>query len=575
TQTYRRAPRGDVRLVGEVDLTTADGEFTLALGFVVTPHEAGLRVRRALLADPDALEEQFTRPWLDWQAGLQQYGSSTGSAGDLYRTSAMVLRAHEDKAVPGAFVASLTIPWGEARKTNDHFGPVGYHVVWPRDLYMIAGGLLAAGEGEAARRALEYCQATQQADGGWPQNQAVNGEARWTGNQLGETSMPVLLFNLVNRAGLLTAADRKRFWPMACQAAAHIIRNGPSAEQDRWENAHGFTPFTLSNMIAALLVAAELADEVGDAETATFFRETADAWHGDIDHWTYVCDTPLARKVGVAGYYLRVAPPNREGEPVKYHGRSELWYRPSRDQDRPPWEIVSVDALAYVRFGLRAPDDPRILDTIKVIDALLKTETRFGPCWHRYNRDGYGEKEDGSAFDGECGIGRLWPFLTGERAHYELLAGRQDEARRLLAAFERFANEGKMLPEQVWDTEDIPELELFFGRPSGSAMPLAWAHAEYIKLLRSLAEGRVFDLPPQTWQRYVVEQVESKHVIWRPNHRRGALPAGKILRILLDEPATITFQCGEGPRQRIETQETGLGINYADLPTADLQSDQT
>ena len=123
-------------------------------------------------------------------------------------------------------------------------------------------------------------------------------------------------------------------------------------------------------------------------------------------------------------------------------------------------------------------------------------------------------------------------------------------------------------------TEDIPELELYFGRPSGSAMPLAWAHAEYIKLRRSLAEGRVFDLPLQTWQRYVVEQVESKHVIWRPNHRRGALPAGKVLRILLDEPAAITFQCGEGPRRRIENHETGLGIFYADLPTADLPADE-
>lgn len=570
-QTYRRAPHGDVSLAAEVELL-ADADFTLAIGFGTDPYEAGLRVRRSLMADQDRLEEEFVQPWLQWQARLDTFPTAANSSRDLYRTSAMVLRTHEDKAVPGAFVASLTIPWGAARKTNDHFGPVGYHVVWPRDLYMIAGGLLAAGDGEAARRALLYCQATQQADGGWPQNQTVNGKARWTGKQLGETSMPVLLFDLVNRADLLTPSDRRRLWPMVRQAAAHIIQNGPSAEQDRWENAHGFTPFTLSNMIAALLIAAELADEVGETQQATFFRETADAWHGDIDHWTYVYDTPLARKVGVPGYYLRVAPPNREGEPVKYHGRSELWYRPSRDQDRPPCEIVSVDALAYVRFGLRAPDDPRILNTVKVIDALLKTETPFGPCWHRYNRDGYGEKEDGSAFDGESGIGRLWPFLTGERAHYELLAGRPDEARRLLAAFERFANEGKMLPEQVWDTQDIPEFELYFGRASGSAMPLAWAHAEYVKLRRSLAEGRVFDLPPQTRQRYLEEQVESKHVIWRPDHRRGTLPPGKVLRIMLQRPATISFQCGAGPRREIETEETGLGIYYADLPTAKLEA---
>ena len=63
---------------------------------------------------------------------------------------------------------------------------------------------------------------------------------------------------------------------------------------------------------------------------------------------------------------------------------------------------------------------------------------------------------------------------------------------------ETFANGGGLLPEQVWDCDDIPERELFRGRPAGSAMPLVWAHAEHIKLLRSLREGRVFDMPPQT-----------------------------------------------------------------------------
>jgi glucoamylase len=570
-QTYLSAPRGDVSLAGEIDLIASGGDFTLALGFGPAPEEAALQVRRVLLSDLTALEEQYVKQWVEWQAGLDRQATMPSPARDLYQTSAMVLAAHEDKRVPGAFVASLSIPWGEARGTSDFFGPVGYHVVWPRDLYMTAGGLLAAGDGPAARRALEYCQATQQVNGGWPQNQSVNGHAMWTGKQLGETSMPVLLFDLVNRAGLLEPDDRRRLWPMVRDAATHIVRDGPSAQQDRWENACGFTPFTLSNMIAALLVAAELADEQGERRAATFLRETADAWHDDIDHWTYVVDTPLARKVGVSGYYLRVAPPDRDGEPIKYLGRSELWYRPSRDQDRPPSEIVSVDALAYVRFGLRAPDDPRILDTIKVIDALLKTETPYGPCWHRYNRDGYGEQEDGTPFDDRRGVGRLWPLLTGERAHYELLAGRPDEARTLLAAMERFANDGQMLPEQIWDTDDIPERGLYFGRPSGSAMPLAWAHAEYIKLRRSLAEGRVFDLPPQTWQRYVIEGVESPYVIWRVNHRRQCMPPGKILRILVNRPAVVGFALPAGSMlTRLETRDSGLGVHYVDLPTADL-----
>ena len=155
-----------------------------------------------------------------------------------------------------------------------------------------------------------------------------------------------------------------------------------------------------------------------------------------------------------------------------------------------------------VRFGLRPADDPRILDTVKVIDALLKIDTPKGPIWHRYNDDGYGEHEDGSPFDG-TGIGRAWPLLTGERAHYELAAGHTQAAMELLGTFNSFANEGGFLPEQVWDSPDIPEKELFFGKPSGSAMPLVWAHAEYVKLLRSLQEGHVFDMPPQTVRRYL------------------------------------------------------------------------
>ena len=152
---------------------------------------------------------------------------------------------------------------------------------------------------------------------------------------------------------------------------------------------------------------------------------------------------------------------------------------------------------------------------MKVIDEVLKVETPGGPVWRRYNGDGYGEKNDGSPFDGKLGIGRAWPLLTGERAHYELSAGRREEAVRLLLAVESFACDSGMIPEQVWDTADIPGRGLFLGRPAGSAMPLAWAHAEYIKLRRSLAEGRVFDTPPQTTQRYLVENVTSPFVIWR------------------------------------------------------------
>src|SRR3569623_1157297 len=163
-----------------------------------------------------------------------------------------------------------------------------------------------------------------------------------------------------------------------------------------------------------MTVAAELAAEQGDVELGRFLLEMADAWHSDIDYWTYVSDTALARRIGVPGYYLRIAPTDREGRPMKYGGGN------AKNGKHSPAEIVSGDALAYVRFGLMAPDDPRIVDTVRVLDAELKMETPFGPSWHRYSHDAYGEKEDGSPFDGRPGKGRQWPLITRERAHYEL-----------------------------------------------------------------------------------------------------------------------------------------------------------
>ena len=135
---------------------------------------------------------------------------------------------------------------------------------------------------------------------------------------------------------------------------------------------------------------------------------------------------------------------------------------------------------------------------------------------------------------------------------------------------EAFAGDGGMIPEQVWDTDDIPERGLYLGRPSGSAMPLAWAHAEYLKLRRSLSDGRVFDTPPQTTQRYLVEKVEVSLRDLAPDHRRRAIPAGKTLRIEVHEPAIVRWDTDGGAGGEVRTRDTGLGVHVADLFTADL-----
>ena len=228
----------------------------------------------------------------------------------------------------------------------------------------------------------------------------------------------------------------------------------------------------------------------------------------------------------------------------------------SGNSEFPAPEIVSVDALALVRFGLRAADDPRIVNTVKVIDAVLKTDTKTGPVWHRYTHDGYGETADGGPFK-SVGIGRGWPLLGGERAHYELAAGNDAEARRLLGVMGAQTSPGGMLPEQVWESDDIPEHELFNGHPAGSGMPLVWAHSEYLKLVRSLADGAVFDLPPQPVERYLKKKTGSPLIIWRFNHQVHHLPRGKTLRIETLAPGKVHWSSdGWQTTRRMQTART-------------------
>lgn len=106
-------------------------------------------------------------------------------------------------------------------------------------------------------------------------------------------------------------------------------------------------------------------------------------------------------------------------------------------------------------------------------------------------------------------------------------------------------------------------------------MPLVWAHAEYIKLLRSLREGRVFDLPPQTVQRYQRQRVTSGRSIWRFNHKSRSIPAGNLLRVETGTPCRIRWSAdGWRSAHEVEMEDTKLGMRFADLRT-DLLPSQT
>jgi glucoamylase len=560
---YERAENGNVALTGQIDLAASGGRFVLALGFGRTYQEAAHRAAASLWDGFDRAAATYVHQWESWQGTLRRLGRATPGARDLYPVSTAVLRTHESGRFPGGIIASLSIPWGFSKGDGD-LG--GYHLVWPRDLVESAGALLAAGARDDVNRVLRYLAVTQEADGHWPQNMWLDGTPYWNGIQMDETGFPILLVDLARREGAINRAELALLWPMVRRAAAYLAQNGPVTQQDRWEEDPGYSPFTLAVEVAALLCAADLADAEEPA-LAEYLRETADAWNSAIERWTYATDTELARRVGVDGYYVRIAPPEAADAVSPTQGFVPIKNRPPGTVGEPAVHIISPDALALVRFGLRAADDPRVVNTIQVIDALLKVDTPEGPLWHRYNGDGYGEHEDGEPFDG-TGIGRPWPLLTGERAHYELARGRPAEATALRDALSRFAGPGGLLPEQVWDAADLPEHELFFGKPSGSAMPLVWAHAEYVKLCRSLADGRVFDTPPQPAQRYQVEKRESPHGIWRFNHKCQGIAAGKRLRIEVLEPARVHWSA-DGWRTVADppTRDTGIGLHVADLPT--------
>jgi glucoamylase len=569
TWHYPEARNGNIALTAEVDLPAADGEAVLALGFGFSPAEAALRARAALQRNFDELVSAYTSGWQEMQARFVNLDAPVGSRPNLYRVSTAVLATHRSKLLSGAMIASLSIPWGFA-KGDDDLG--GYHLIWPRDLVESAGALLAAGDAEAARRSLTFLMATQEQDGHWPQNMWMDGSPYWSGVQMDETAFPILLADLLHRNQELNGLE---IWPMLRRAAGYIVANGPITQQDRWEEDGGYSPFTLAVEVAALLAAADFADEAVEPEAAAYLRSTADAWNSNIERWTYVSGTDLARQSGVDGYYVRIAPPAVPGAASPKDGFVPIKNRPPADSLEPSAKIVSPDALALVRFGLRSPTDPRIVNTVKVIDALLKTETATGPVWHRYDDDGYGEHEDGRPFDG-TGVGRGWPLLAGERAHYELAAGNSAEARRLLSVIEAQTSPGGMMPEQIWDAPDIAELELFNGHPAGSAMPLVWAHAEHVKLLRSLQDGRVFDTPPRTVRRYAVEGITSNVVPWRFNSRCRTIFQGSVLRVELSGAATVHWTSdGWGTESDSATVDSHLGVHYADLPTERLERGST
>ena len=567
---FKAAENGNIALTGEVELRD-DGEFTVAVALGRSYQSAATKLFQSLAEPFELKRESYIRQWQRAVIDPQfDFTSDTTDDGGMYRLSRCVLLAHEDKVFQGAIVASLSIPWGETKSDQD-LG--GYHLVWTRDLVHSATALLATGQIGTPLRALIWLAAIQRPDGSFPQNSWIDGTAYWSGLQLDQVAFPILLAWRLHKQDALDLFSPRA---MILRAAARLIAQGPVTAQDRWEENAGYSPSTLAVVIAALVCTAEWAKEFGKTEVADFILAYADWLAVHVEEWTVTTEGELVE--GLPRHYIRINPADPVAPDPHADPNKTIIQLANGGGIHPARNVVGGDFLHLVRFGIRKPDDAIVRDSIEVIDRVLKHELPQGPGWRRYNHDGYGQKDDGSAFDG-TGVGRCWPILTGERGHYELAAGR--DSKPFIRSMEDFANEGGMLTEQLWDGPDLSHkgrthsgesgTHMKPGCPTGAAMPLCWSHAEYVALVRSRHDGVCFDRVDPAFERYVLNPAQSRYEIWTVRHPLRLAPPGKILRIIVAAEATIVWSTDNWIR-RDESQtsyQPELNLWFADFPTAE------
>ncbi|MEI9964840.1 MAG: glycoside hydrolase family 15 protein [Caulobacteraceae bacterium] len=547
---------------GNVAMTAAlPRKCVLGLGFGSSIQTAATLAISSLAQPFDTLLHEQIRQWTQWHADRNVNSLLNPDTPTTWPTSSPCRRwccgCTATRSIRAPPWPASACPGG-----NSHDDRGGYHLVWPRDLVQCALAMLGLGARREARNTLRYLIATQNADGGWNQNQWLGGTPYWQGVQLDETAFPILLAAALSERGALEGIQPR---DTVARALGFIARTGPSTAQDRWEENTGLNPFTLAVSIAGPGRGRRLRVGPGPPLHAGPGRLLEREHRGVAGGQEHRAGRPHGRRrllcAGRAG-----GGAVRPRRPAGVAADQE----PRPGGDMPIGEEVGVDFLQLVRFGLRAPDDPWILDSIKVADALLKVDTPNGPAWRRYVGDGYGEHEDGSPFDGS-GVGRAWPLLAGERGHYELAAGR--DATPYLRAMAAMTGPAGMIPEQVWDSAPLPQHRLQPGQPSGSAMPLAWAHAEFIKLMISRDLGHAVDRPEALWRRYGGRRPDHATAIWCPHAPIVSMPAGTGLMVATPRPIRLHWGVDGWTRPAdAQSVDTGLGVHFVELDAVALGS---
>ncbi len=454
---------------------------TLALAFGKTVTEALSAGRSSLARGFEAVRREYESGWESYVATLPRIAKHQ----QQFNMAAMVLKGLEDKTVRGASIASPSSPWGGGPNANEPTVS-GYHAVWARDLYHVATAFYAMGDRATANRLLDYLFRVQQKDdGSFPQNSSVDGRPINNGLQMDQVALPLVLAYQLERTG------RQSWLRHIKRAADFIVRRGPRTDQDRWEEKPGYSPSTIAAQIAGLVCAAEIARINGDKSSANTYLKTADHWAANVERWTVTRSGHTGR-----GHYLRIT----ENEDPNDGAKLEINSSSLKVDER---KIVDAGFLELVRLGVKDPRDPLIVESLALVDQLIKVKTPVGEAWYRYNHDAYGEQPNGDKYDGRDGVGRLWTLLTGERGEYEIAIGDVERARERLNTMAGFANDGMMIPEQVWDLKKPPPLGDFrFGAGTGSATPLAWSMAQFIRLAMNIQNGRNLETPKVVATRY-------------------------------------------------------------------------
>lgn len=530
TMTWNFMNAGPGFVVLGAELASPTG--TIALAFAGDPATAGSLAGQSLAAGIDAARGAMTGAWQNWSASgtlpPAMAGDPAGLAGAL-RQSATVLRTHQDRDYPGATVAALSTPWGDTSNN-----PGGYHLVWPRDAVESGFALALCGHLDDASRLLDYLVSQQVPDGHWYQNFYPDGTPYWTGIQLDETALPVMLAAKLDDLGQPPSPAGRA---MIANAVGYLVRNGPLSPEDRWEEDPGGSPFTLGVIVTALVAGAKYLD----AASASYALALADDWNARIEEWTYVAGSWLDTVFGLDGHYVRVGPDPQ-------NGAARIANQPDQGFTVPSSGVLGLEFAYLARLGLRSATGKAMTDTARLTDIMLARDVGTGTAYYRYNYDGYGENYQGADWAG-TGTGRLWPLLAGERGHLALLAG-QDGLGQLTTML-NMRTPGGLLPEQVWDQppltprNGIPSMPLYTGQRTLSATPLVWAHSELIKLAWTRTGKAPAEQLTAVTSRYSGQPPNPPTSYWRVAVPLPALAEGRNLVIEDTQPFTLHYGFGD------------------------------